>query len=59
VTAHDLRRSWATLMIQANVENLLIMEYGGWSDIETFQDHYASIHDPEFQKDEQKKVSWL
>ena len=59
VTAHDLRRSWATLMIQANVENLLIMEYGGWSDIETFQDHYASIHDPGFQKDEQEKVSWL
>jgi hypothetical protein len=46
-------------MIQANVENLLIMEYGGWSDIETFQDHYASIHDPEFQRDEQEKVSWL
>jgi len=59
VSAHDLRRSWATLLIQAEVEPLLVMEWGGWSDYEVFRDHYMSIHDPDFQAAEREKVDWL
>jgi integrase len=59
VSAHDLRRSWATLLIQSEVEPLLVMEWGGWSDYEVFRDHYMSIHDPDFQADERQKVPWL
>jgi integrase len=59
VSAHDLRRSWGTLLVQNDVEPLLVMEWGGWENYETFKEHYMSIHDPEFQRDEQNKVSWL
>ena len=59
MSAHDLRRSWATLLIQAEVEPLLVMEWGGWSDYAVFRDHYMSIHDPEFQAEERLKVEWL
>jgi len=59
VSAHDLRRSWATLLIQNEVEPLLVMDWGGWSDFEVFRDHYMSIQDPEFQAAERQKVAWL
>jgi Site-specific recombinase XerD len=59
VSAHDLRRSWATMLIQAEVEPLLVMEYGGWSSWEVFRDHYMDIHSPDFQRQEREKVPWL
>ena len=59
VSAHDLRRSWATMLIQADVEPLLVMTFGGWSSYETFRDHYMSVHDPGFQLQERRKVPWL
>jgi len=59
VSAHDLRRSWATLLIQSEVEPLLVMDWGGWQSWEVFQEHYMSIHDPEFQAAEREKVGWL
>jgi len=59
VSAHDLRRSWATMLIQAEIEPLLVMDWGGWSDFEVFKDHYMSISSPEFQASERRKVPWL
>jgi len=59
VSAHDLRRSWATMLIQAEVEPLLVMDWGGWSDFEVFKDHYMSISSPEFQRSERSKLPWL
>jgi integrase len=59
VSAHDLRRSWATLLIHGEVEPLLVLDWGGWSDYETFRDHYMSINSPEYQAEERKKVEWL
>jgi integrase len=59
VSAHDLRRSWATMLIQGEVEPLLVMTWGGWSSYETFRDHYMSVHDPGFQQDERDKIPWL
>ena len=59
VSAHDLRRSWATLLIQGEVEPLLVMDWGGWSDYRVFKDHYMSISSPEFQAAERAKIPWL
>jgi integrase len=59
VSAHDLRRSWATLLIHGDVEPLLVLDWGGWSDYKTFRDHYMSINSPEYQAEERKKVDWL
>jgi len=59
VSAHDLRRSWATLLIQGEVEPLLVMDWGGWSDYRVFKDHYMSISSPEFQASERAKIPWL
>ena len=59
VTPHDLRRSWATLM-SADIEDpLLIMDWGGWEDIETFLEHYRGSYSPKVQRRELTKVSWL
>jgi integrase len=59
VSAHDLRRSWATLLIQNDVEPLLVLDWGGWSDYKTFRDHYMSINSPEYQAEERTKIEWL
>jgi len=59
VTPHDLRRSWATLM-SADIEDpLLIMDFGGWEDMETFLEHYRGSYSPAVQRRELSKVDWL
>lgn len=40
VSPHDLRRSWATGLIQSGVPESDVMDYGGWENYETFRDHY-------------------
>ncbi|RQG89333.1 tyrosine-type recombinase/integrase [Natrarchaeobius chitinivorans] len=56
---HDLRRTWATALASADVDPLLVCEYGGWNDLETFLDHYRGTFSPEARKRERQKVSWL
>lgn len=59
VTPHDLRRTWATL-ISADIDDpLLIMDWGGWEDIETFLEHYRGSYSPAVQRRELSKVGWL
>lgn len=59
VTPHDLRRSWATLMSADIDDPLLIMDWGGWEDIETFLEHYRGSYSPVVQRRELQKVDWL
>ena len=59
VTPHDLRRSWGTLLVEADVEPGIIMEWGGWEDWETFREHYLGAYSMKKQKMEQQKVEWL
>lgn len=41
LSAHDARRTWATLLAGAEgVDPLLVCQWGGWSELETFLDHY-------------------
>jgi integrase len=56
---HDLRRTWATALRSADVDAMLVCDWGGWNDLETFLDHYKGTHSPEAQKRERGKVDWL
>lgn len=56
---HDLRRTWATALASADVDALLVCDWGGWNDLETFLDHYRGTFSPEAQHRERQKVEWL
>ena len=59
LTMHDLRRTWATQLKGANVDSLLVCDWGGWEDLETFLDHYRGTYAPDVQLREREKVEWL
>ena len=56
---HDLRRTWATQLKGADVDALLVCDWGGWDDLDTFLDHYRGTYAPDVQAREREKVSWL
>lgn len=56
---HDLRRTWATQLRSADVDAMVVCDWGGWNDLETFLDHYRGTATPEAQKRERQKVDWL
>ncbi|MBZ6496002.1 tyrosine-type recombinase/integrase [Natrinema longum] len=56
---HDLRRTWATALASADVDPLLVCDWGGWNDLETFLEHYRGSYSPEAQQRERNKVDWL
>jgi len=56
---HDLRRTWATQLRSADVDAMVVCDWGGWDDLETFLDHYRGTHTPEAQRREREKVDWL
>ena len=59
VSPHDLRRTWATNLKGADVESLIVCDWGGWSDLETFLDHYRGAFSPDVQRRQREKVDWL
>ena len=59
VSAHDLRRSWATNLAAAGVDPLLVLDVGGWEDLETFLEHYRGSYSPEAHRREREKVDWI
>lgn len=56
---HDLRRTWATHLVSEDVDPLVVCDFGGWNDLETFLDHYKGTYSPEAIKREREKVSFL
>ena len=58
VTPHDLRRTWATLLSADIDDPLLIMDFGGWEDIETFREHYRGRSSPAGPRRELSQVEW-
>ena len=56
---HDLRRTWATQLRSADVDAMVVCDWGGWNDLGTFLDHYRGTHTPEAQRREREKVGWL
>jgi len=59
VGMHDLRRTWATSLRSADVDAMVVCDWGGWDDLDTFLDHYRGTHTPEAQLREREKVDWL
>ena len=59
LSTHDLRRTWATALADAEVDPLLVLDWGGWNDLETFLDHYRGSHSPAAQRRAREKVDWL
>jgi len=59
LTMHDLRRTWATHLKSEDVDALLVCDWGGWEDLETFLNAYRGTFTPEAQKREREKVEWL
>lgn len=60
LSAHDFRRTWATLLAGAEeVDPLLVCQWGGWEDLETFLEHYRGAYSPEVQREARESVGWL
>jgi integrase len=59
LTMHDLRRTWATHLKSEDVDALLVCDWGGWEDLETFLEAYRGDFTPEAQRRERQKVDWL
>jgi integrase len=56
---HDLRGTWATALKSADVDPMLVCDWGGWSNLETFLEHYRGDFTPDAQRRERGKVDWL
>jgi integrase len=57
---HDLRRSWGGhLLWNCGVSPMVVMEFGGWSDWATFQEHYMGEMTPEARDRERGKIDYL
>jgi integrase len=59
LSTHDLRRTWATALANDEVDPLLVLDWGGWEDLETFLDHYKGSYSPAAQQRARDKVDWL
>jgi integrase len=59
LSMHDLRRTWATQMRSQSVDAMVVLDWGGWNDLETFLQHYRGTSTPEAQRREREKVDWL
>lgn len=59
VGMHDLRRTWATSLKSSDVDAMVVCDWGGWDDLETFLNHYRGTHSPDAQLRERQKVDWL
>lgn len=55
LTPHYLRRTWATALVSADVDPLLVCARGGWEVRETFLDHYRGTFSPETRQREREK----
>lgn len=59
LSTHDLRRTWAGHLANADVDETVALRWGGWNDLETFLDHYRGEATAKAQKRERAKVDWL
>lgn len=59
LSTHDLRRTWAGQLANADVDETVALRWGGWNDLETFLNHYRGEATAKAQKREREKVDWL
>jgi len=59
LTFHDLRRTWAGQLANADVDQTVALRWGGWNDLDTFLNHYRGEATEKAQAREREKVNWL
>ena len=59
LSTHDLRRTWATTLADHDVDALVALSWGGWSDLDTFLNHYKGPYSPAAMQENREKVDWL
>lgn len=59
LSMHDLRRTWATQIAQKDVDPLIVCQWGGWNNLDTFLDHYHGTYAPEAQRNARDQIDWL
>lgn len=59
LTTHDLRRTWAGQLSNADVDQTVALRWGGWDDLETFLNHYRGESTAKAQRREREKVDWI
>ena len=59
LSCHDLRRSYASILLESGIDPTVIMEWLGWSSWETFRKYYMNVANPDFQKREREKMDFL
>lgn len=59
LTTHDMRRTWAGQLANADVDETIALRWGGWNDLETFLNHYRGEATAAAQRREREKVDWL
>lgn len=42
INFHDLRASWATMMLNKGIEPIKVMAMGGWAELKTMQRYIRS-----------------
>lgn len=43
ITFHNLRATWATILLSKGVEPIKVMKLGGWASLKTLNDHYVRL----------------
>ena len=57
---HDLRRSWGGhLLWDCGCSPMAVMEFGGWSDWSTFEEHYMGEMTPQAMDRERAKIDYM
>ena len=59
LTFHDLRRTWAGQLANADVDETVALRWGGWNGLDTFLNHYRGEATEQAQASERAKVDWL
>jgi integrase len=59
LTPRDLHRTWATPLASADVDPLLVCDWGRLEDLEKFLDHYCGTFSSEARQRERETVDWL
>lgn len=58
LSPHDIRRTYASLLLKAGVSPETIMLWGGWESWETFRQHYMNLSDVDFQAEERDRLHY-
>jgi integrase len=59
LSAHDLRRTWDTPLVEREVEPGLVVEWGGWDDGDAFREVSLGTYSTKAKTRTRAKVDWV